>query len=174
MAIKRKAACINGHPYQEGSYYVYGDKHMCKVCTSARRKRYQDKTNFNAKYKSDLYFGGKRFDVLERDGNACVSCKITSEEHIKKYGSDLNIDHIDKMGTGVPRELRNNDISNLQTLCSVCHGRKDANRKLTEVQVINMRHMYPEVTARKLSEFYNVAETTVWGILKGRKWRGLL
>lgn len=54
-------------------------------------------------------FGGNKLKVFERDNWQCQHC----------FGpSNLTVDHID-------RNRSNNSMTNLQTLCSSCHGRKD-------------------------------------------------
>jgi hypothetical protein len=47
---------------------------------------------------------------------------MSREEHRKKWGRDINVDHIDGVGRG--KEKPNNDINNLQTLCQICNARK--------------------------------------------------
>lgn len=79
------------------------------------------------KYKDKERFGGNRYLVLERDGYKCLFCGMTMSEHVKKWSRELTIDHID--GKGRNNKDVNNDISNLQTLCLSCHGKKDVQRR---------------------------------------------
>jgi 5-methylcytosine-specific restriction endonuclease McrA len=51
--------------------------------------------------------------ILKRDKYQCQSCGKTEEE------TKLNIDHIIPLAKG-----GSNDISNLQTLCSLCNQKK--------------------------------------------------
>jgi len=82
----------------------------------------RDRSNFKAKhgYSRTAFYraGGKRQAVLARDGARCVSCGMTDAKHRAKWGRPITIDHKD-------RNLKNNAMSNLQTLCLSCHGRKD-------------------------------------------------
>ena len=71
-----------------------------------------------------LMFGGNRELVIKRDGEKCVQCGISREEHKKKFKMDISVDHIDRKGSGV--KIKNNAMDNLQTLCCSCHGRKDS------------------------------------------------
>lgn len=75
-------------------------------------------------------FGLKVAKVLVRDGYKCVCCGITNAQHLKKWGYRITIDHIDGNGSNVGMKKKNNDIKNLQSLCSVCHGKKDWKRRL--------------------------------------------
>ena len=68
--------------------------------------------------KSDYATGKQRESILERDKYRCVKCGMTDAEHKEKWGKPITIDHKDK-------NRKNNDPSNLQTLCLTCHGRKD-------------------------------------------------
>lgn len=62
----------------------------------------------------------------ERDEYQCVACPITQKEHLSLYGCKLHVHHIVRK-----EEFRNddgtldydeaNDLSNLITLCRVCH-----------------------------------------------------
>lgn len=67
-------------------------------------------------------FGGNREKALKRDGYKCVVCGMTRKQHKATFGLDVVVDHKD--GNGRYSENKNHDIDNLQTLCSVCHGRK--------------------------------------------------
>ena len=73
---------------------------------------------------------------------------------------------------------RNNDLSNLQTLCLKCHGRKDGlrttNRKLTPTQVLNIRHIGNSVSSSDLAKAYGVTFANIRYILKGATWKELL
>lgn len=59
-------------------------------------------------------FSGMRKVVLERDNYKCTLC-----------GSDyiLQVHHKDVSGRNKPKELTNNSIENLTTLCVVCHAK---------------------------------------------------
>lgn len=54
-----------------------------------------------------------RIYVFQRDNFQCKSCGKTAQE------SELTIDHIIPLAKG-----GSNDISNLQTLCLTCNGKK--------------------------------------------------
>lgn len=62
--------------------------------------------------------GGMRRQVLARDGYKCVKCGMTDAEHHLRWNRAITIDHKDK-------DRKNNHLDNLQTLCLICHGRKD-------------------------------------------------
>ena len=80
------------------------------------RKKYRDK---------DL-FGGNREKAIQRDKEKCVKCEMTRQEHKIKFFKDITVDHID--GKGRNSNSKNHSLDNLQTLCCVCHGRKDGSR----------------------------------------------
>ncbi len=71
-------------------------------------------------------FGGLREWIIKRDEEKCSECSMTRAEHLKKWGRDLTIHHID--GNGRYSQVPNNSIYNLLTLCLSCHGRTDAKR----------------------------------------------
>lgn len=70
-------------------------------------------------------FGGNREIAIQRDGEKCVKCGLTREQHRTKYGRDITVDHIDRKGRNTPPQERNHSLDNLQTLCLHCHGYKD-------------------------------------------------
>lgn len=78
-------------------------------CSACRREKYKP---------LEYQFGGNREKAIVRDKERCVSCKLTREKHKTLFGIDITVDHISG-------DRSNNDLSNLKTLCSPCHGRKD-------------------------------------------------
>lgn len=67
-------------------------------------------------------FAGNRETVIKRDEERCLHCGMLRSEHREEYGRDITVDHIDG-------NRKNNDLSNLQTLCLRCHGKKDITRR---------------------------------------------
>ena len=57
-------------------------------------------------------FGGNRAKALERDDYRCVICGDTDQ---------IQVHHIDETGRNKPKEVQNNELSNLITLCAKCH-----------------------------------------------------
>jgi 5-methylcytosine-specific restriction endonuclease McrA len=57
-------------------------------------------------------FGGNRKIVLDRDGHKCILCGSNHQ---------IQVHHKDEMGRNKPKEIQNNDINNLVTLCAKCH-----------------------------------------------------
>lgn len=78
-------------------------------------------------YNRNKLFGGNWLKVMKRDNWQCVKCGINNEEHLRVYGRNLTIDHKDGNGCNVKNP--NNELSNLQTLCLKCHGKKDINKR---------------------------------------------
>ena len=71
------------------------------------------------KVRDEKDYSGLREKTIERDNYRCLGCGITREEHLKKWGVDLNVDHKNK-------DREDNRPDNLQTLCLRCHGKKDS------------------------------------------------
>lgn len=83
-----------------------------------RRDRAAFKARHGYSTASNYRCGGNRQAVLYRDNFRCVACGMTDQRHREVFGRPITIDHKD-------RNLKHNDLSNLQTLCLPCHGRKD-------------------------------------------------
>ncbi len=106
-------------------------------------------------------FGGMRNVILERDGYRCVKCGMTREEHLTRWGTDINVDHKN-------RDRKDNTLDNLQTVCLFCHGKKDNgglrisewSKKLTKEQKKRMA----EKTSLTLKRRY--IEKGAWGFLR--------
>lgn len=60
--------------------------------------------------------------IRERDGNICQLCFITNEENKEKFGKSLHNHHIDY-------DKQNCRENNLITLCNVCNGKVNKDRK---------------------------------------------
>lgn len=85
-------------------------REITNKATAKWRKSNPDKVKAKAKRDNDHYnFGGRRTAVLDRDSYRCCHCGTSQ---------DLTVDHIN-------RDRKDNNLSNLQTLCRPCHGRKD-------------------------------------------------
>lgn len=68
-------------------------------------------------------FGGMTETVYRRDNFCCVGCGMTMDEHINHYGKRLTINHIN--GVGRNSHTPDNRLSNLETVCLPCHGKRD-------------------------------------------------
>ena len=65
---------------------------------------------FSSVQSNKILFGGMREVILERDGRKCTKCGSTKL---------LLVHHKDRQGS--PVKVKNNDESNLVTLCRKCH-----------------------------------------------------
>ena len=100
-----------------------------KHCIECKREaaRLWRRNNTVIRYRTG--FGGNRETAIQRDGEKCVVCGMTRDEHKEKYGRDISVDHIDGFGRNKPSAEKNNNLDNLQTLCLSCHGKKDRPRR---------------------------------------------
>lgn len=111
---------ITGLSNRKSPEYYKEYRKLNKENLNKYHAEYIKKTGLDSKfYLYKRRFGGNRDLVLKRDGYKCVKCGTTNKEHIKKWGMSLAVDHIDMKES-------NTNMSNLQTLCCVCHGKKDA------------------------------------------------
>jgi len=72
-------------------------------------------------------YGMTKKEALDKLGNYCNHCKITNEESLQKFNLTLSVHHKDHNGRGVKKP--NNDISNLEIICSSCHSRHHMTRE---------------------------------------------
>lgn len=119
-------------------------------------------------------FGGNREKAIQRDGESCVKCGMTRMEHKEKFGKDITVDHID--GRGRYSGEKNNDLSNLQTLCLKCHGRKDGlrqPRKITWEDVRDIRLFYERgLRIFEIAKAYQMLDDgTVGRIVRHKRWK---
>jgi hypothetical protein len=117
------------------------------------------------KYKRLKLFGGNREAAILRDGEKCVKCGMTREEHRERFNRDITVDHIDGRGCNVPVHMKNNELSNLQTLCMPCHTRKDTvTIRLSNSQVQEIRDLKGKYTSMELAKVYGVSKHHIRGI----------
>lgn len=99
-----------------------------KLQIRAKQKRYiLSRFNNYSEFVSHYAFSGNRLKTIERDDFKCVKCGMTNESHKSKFNRSITVDHID--GNGQYSKVKNNKLSNLQTLCLPCHGKKDITRR---------------------------------------------
>lgn len=118
-AEKTCSDCGQPFPYRSGP------QHRCPACQKSRavaainaaNARSPNLKRYRRTAKDNFDFGGNRAAVLARDGGVCRKCGATDMLHVH---------HIDGWGMGFARELRNNSLDNLITLCKVCHARAHA------------------------------------------------
>jgi len=105
----------------------------------------------------------------------CVKCSSTE---------DLQLDHIDPKLKESPiiwscnLKIRNKEIEKCQVLCQKCHREKTKvdlhnmnvgipnlqARKLTKIQIKEIRENKNNLTERKLAKKYKISRTTIWKI----------
>lgn len=131
--------------------------------------------NAQVRVRGKIYdFGGNREAAIIRDGEKCVDCGMTREQHKRRWGRDITVDHIDGKGRYTPKVEKNHALENLKTLCLTCHGTKDAARreyKLTAEQATEIKSKYDPNNRKSKSNLateYGVSYYTVWDIVKGR------
>lgn len=130
----------------------------------------------NSLWRNKSLFGGNRERVILRDGEKCVECGMTREEHKRKWGRDITVDHIDGNGRNVSVRKKNNNMDNLQTLCLSCHGSKDTPiNSISKEIVIKIRKEYKsgETSTYKLANKYGMTQGNVWHIVSGKTWTNL-
>lgn len=60
-------------------------------------------------------------NAMDKFDNKCVDCGMTNDESKEKWGQRLTIHHKDGRGRPLPKELKNNDLSNFLLFCKSCH-----------------------------------------------------
>lgn len=179
--------CKRGHELTMDNVYVAPKTGIrsCRECQRLRlaKSRSKDAPGYRAglqvSHRDNHRFGGMRELAIQRDGEKCVRCGMTRAEHRERFGRDITVDHIDGHGRYTPRELNNNDLSNLETLCAPCHGHKDGSRgwgkkpRLTAADVRDIR-MYARAGLGYMTVarcYQMVHPTTVQKIMIGKTWK---
>lgn len=171
-----KVYCKHGHERTEKNIYTAPKTGYkgCRVCRSiaAKKSRPAQKPAYQMAIDRDrLHFDGLRERAIQRDDEQCVKCEMTREEHRRRFNCDITVDHIDNNGIRKPRKYKNNTLENLQTLCIPCHARKDNRQnKLTDIQVINIRHCKGSATYAELARLYGVSSPYI-SQLMNNQWR---
>lgn len=90
----------------------------------SQKKRFLKNNEF-LEYESR--FGGLRGKVIQRDGEKCRDCGLTRKKHIKLYGVDITVHHLNHKGRD--SEKPEHKMKELLTLCLRCHGKRDTLRR---------------------------------------------
>lgn len=96
----------------------------------------------NRKRNAKTHFGGwdNREAIVQRDGEKCVNCGITRVEHYERYKQDLHVNHKDRYGRLVKKELKNNNPDNLETLCLMCHAKRKQEQNAILIKEEDLRY----------------------------------
>lgn len=163
--MRTKTHCKHGHEFSVANVYINPKTgaRNCRPCVAASSKKHRER----------WLFSGNREVAIKRDGEKCVRCGMTRDQHRIRYGVDITVDHMDGRGVKSPVHEKNNRLDNLQTLCIHCHSSKDNKQnKLTDTQVINIRHMRGSITYTAISRLYGVTQSYI-SQLMANDWRVL-
>lgn len=95
-----------------------------------------------------------RTQCLERDNYVCQICGETNPK--------LHIHHRDNMGRHLTKNP-NNDLSNLQTLCAICHQRLHYGVIDKHKEIIELRNA--GLTLQEIGQQFNVSRQRIHQIL---------
>ncbi len=96
-----------------------------------------------------LRWGKARDIVLERDGEKCVKCGLTRDEHFKKYGKDILVFN-PKVKKRQDRNYNKDDPKDLITVCLSCQGRLRVKHRSKDYSMCGgKKGMKPETLAQK-------------------------
>jgi hypothetical protein len=118
--------------------YIAGPQSRCSSCQKHYKvsqihewlKKDIDRLKkYTTKAKDNYMFSGNRGLALERDNFTCQKCGTTD---------DLHIHHIDGNGVTVDRNIRNDDINNLVTLCRTCHT--TVHHQMRKGEIVEFNH----------------------------------
>ena len=136
------------------------------------RKNIRKLALWQIRYNWRIYFGSENavFAVYRRDKYRCVKCGLRNSEHKRRWGRKLSIDHIDGSG-GSKRP--NNSMSNLQTLCMKCHGRKDNKlRILQESDIPRIRSLRRAgIPLKEVAKEFRVTDKCISDVMCGVSWQ---
>jgi hypothetical protein len=110
-------SCFGKKYHKNGYFKNYRENNADKIreCKNDWYKNNREKTLLKNKVNREKNnFDGNREIVLKRDNFRCTECGSTEK---------LVVHHIDGNGRGVKKELKNNKLDNLITLCRACHAR---------------------------------------------------
>lgn len=144
------------------------NKEKVKATSDAWREKNREKViEYGVKHRDRVDFGGNRQIALERDNFECQDCGMTQEQHIIVFSRGLNVDHID--GQGRYSKVKNNDLSNLRTLCFRCHGKKDGGRSAKIAWGDLKEQDESEYRFPKIREWVDKRAKELGGIQKGKR-----
>jgi 5-methylcytosine-specific restriction endonuclease McrA len=119
-----------GHCEEEFEHVISRDRSYCSRSCRAKDRTGKEAPNWKGGWESEYYgpnWEEQRDRALERDGNECVYCGVSQDDAKGKTGSPLHVHHRQRKetfrdGSGNLDYESANALSNLITLCVVCHG----------------------------------------------------
>lgn len=97
---------------------VYKTENKEAILLQAKKYYEENKSDINVKnkkYREKMNFNDNRQKALKRDNYTCSLCNLKADE------SQLVVHHKDGNGRGKSVKDKNNELSNLVTLCRSCH-----------------------------------------------------
>lgn len=70
-----------------------------------------------------------REKAIKRDGGKCVACGMDRKAHKEKYGSDIEVNHIEPFRNFINHRDANK-LDNLETVCKSCHRGREKKENL--------------------------------------------
>lgn len=112
----KKGICHSCYMKEYNTVYKTENKETILLQAKEYYKLNKDDINVkNKKYREKMNFNSNRQKALDRDNCTCSLCGLKADE------SQLVVHHKDGNGRGKPIDKKNNDLSNLVTLCRSCH-----------------------------------------------------
>jgi 5-methylcytosine-specific restriction endonuclease McrA len=165
--------CRDGHTV--GAFLNFRKQKICWECNRISHKKNYDKRW--KVYEDRKHYGGNKETAVARDGG-CVRCGITRAEHRVKYGRDISVHHIDGRGTQLPKEQQNNELSNLETLCSSCHSIQETPKrnggrkhKITMEQARKIRELNGTMKQKDLAAMFGISRGNIYNIVHNNTWK---
>lgn len=93
-------------------------------CSNECQAEYLKVTEIDGERRYGQLWKERRETAIQQADKRCIECGIPRSEHYDQYGHDLHVHHKTPLRKFTSIEEAH-EISNLEPLCSSCHGKKD-------------------------------------------------